>query len=79
MARRNVTTTTANEFILTFLNVSGGGSATPYSIPQTMTQAQAAAANDTSAYGVALTAGANYVQWEYSGYPTLICDTIAVH
>jgi hypothetical protein len=75
----NVTTSSPNESILSFLNMNGGGTATPASTPQTMTMASSSASNNTSAYGVAATAGPNYVQWTSTGSYPSICDTLAVH
>jgi hypothetical protein len=75
----SVTTTAANEFILTFMNVNGGGTLTLGAAPQAMTAAYEASPNDASAYSTAAIAGANYVQWSSSSYLSSICDTVAVH
>ena len=74
-----VTTNSANELVISFINTTGGAATGFETTPQQLTAAQEAAnSSNVSAYGTFTTAGSNYVRWQVAG-GTYSCDTIAIH
>jgi hypothetical protein len=81
MTCNTVTTTEANEFLLSFGNIGGGlGMNAVGTAPQLMIAAFGNSTGDFSEYGTAVTAGSNFVEYGTNASSSgAVCDTIAVH
>jgi hypothetical protein len=75
----SLTTSAANELLLGFVVLNGGGTVTGSSSPQTMTVVNGYGPNGVALYGTATTAGSNTATFGNSSGTQYLCQLISVH